>query len=203
MCVSFNLNSNFDTSKIKQEFKTKSLHGQTKDAFSKNKIGAWHYDVVEAGFRCNMTDLQAAIGLVELERYEETLEKRKFIFNSYDKAFKNKSWAITPISETANKISSFHLYLLRILDISENQRNKIIEKINSFFGYRAIHFIRINQNFTPKNTYMSKKTISKFDNILLDQKKNEIKDTTQKINDKELEQSLLNLGLSIANTEEN
>ena len=82
-------------------------------------------------------------------------------------------------------------------------QNKIIEKINSFFGYRAIHFIKINQNFTPKNTYMSKKTISKFENILLDQKKNEIKDTTQKINDKELEQSLLNLGLSIANNEEN
>ena len=85
----------------------------------------------------------------------------------------------------------------------QNFQNKIIEKINSFFGYRAIHFIKINQNFTPKNTYISKKTISKFENILLDQKKNEIKDTTQKINDKELEQSLLNLGLSIANNEEN
>ena len=74
-----------------------SLHGQTKDAFSKNQIGAWKYDVVEAGFKCNMTDLQAAIGLVELGRYEQTLQRRKTIFNAYQKAFSTKKWAKTPV----------------------------------------------------------------------------------------------------------
>ena len=82
-------------------------------------------------------------------------------------------------------------------------QNKILEKINSFLGYKAIHHIKIHQNFTSKNTYNSPKIISKFDNNFLNQKKSEIKDTTQKINDKELGQSLLNLGLSITKNEEN
>ena len=81
--------------------------------------------------------------------------------------------------------------------------NKILEKINSFFGYQAIHRIKIQQNFVSKNTYKFSKTNNKYDNDLLIQKKSEIKDTIQKINDKELEQSLLNLGLSIARNEEN
>ena len=80
-------------------------------------------------------------------------------------------------------------------------QNKIIEKINSFFGYKAIHYIKIHQNFTSKNTYNSPKIIDKFDNNFLNQKKKEIKDTTQKINDKELGQSLLNLGFSITKNE--
>ena len=82
-------------------------------------------------------------------------------------------------------------------------QNKILEKINSFFGYQAIHGIRIHQNFSSKDTSTSTKIIRNFDNNLLNQKKIEIKDTTQKINDKELEQSLLNLGLSITSNEEN
>lgn len=82
-------------------------------------------------------------------------------------------------------------------------QNKILEKINSFFGYKAIHYIKIHQNFISKKTRTSSKIISKLDNNLLNNKKNEIKDTTQKINDKELEKSLLNLGLSIVKNEEN
>ena len=81
--VAFNLKE-FSSQELQQKFKVSSLHGQTKDAFSKNQIGAWKYDVIEAGFKCNMTDLQAAIGLVELKRYEETLERRKTIFDKYN-----------------------------------------------------------------------------------------------------------------------
>ena len=76
-----------------------------------------------------MTDIQAAIGLVELERYEENLQRRMEIFNLYDKGFKNIEWAITPISKTSNKTSSFHLYLLRVKNINEKQRNEIIQHI--------------------------------------------------------------------------
>jgi dTDP-4-amino-4,6-dideoxygalactose transaminase len=140
--VSFNLNPSFDTNKIKQEFKTSSLHGQTKDAFSKNQIGSWHYDVVEAGFKCNMTDLQAAIGLVELERYEQTLTKRKYIFDKYTTAFNKEEWAITPIYETSEKTSSYHLYLLRIKDINEIKRNEIIVEISK-------HNIAVNVHYIP------------------------------------------------------
>lgn len=82
-------------------------------------------------------------------------------------------------------------------------QNKILEKINSFFGYQAINQIRIHQKLFPENSYATKKTVSNFNKNLPDQKIVEIKDTIQKINDKELEQSLLNLGLSISKNEEN
>ena len=79
--------------------------------------------------------------------------------------------------------------------------NKIIEKINSFFGYKAIHRIRISQRFTSKNIVPTKNEFNEELDDFLKQKKIEIKDTTQKINDKELKESLLNLGLSIAKNE--
>ena len=82
-------------------------------------------------------------------------------------------------------------------------QNKILEKINSFFGYQAINKITIHQKLFPENSDVTKKTVSNFNKNLSDQKIVEIKDTIQKINDKELEQSLLNLGLSIAKNEEN
>ena len=66
----------------------KILHGQSKDALSKTKKGGWKYDVVEPGYKCNMTDIQAAIGLVELERYEENLQRRMEIFNLMIKGLK-------------------------------------------------------------------------------------------------------------------
>ena len=82
-------------------------------------------------------------------------------------------------------------------------QNKILEKINSFFGYKAIHHIKIHQNFALKNSQTFKEKIDRQDESLFNQKNNEIKDTIQKINDKELGQSLLNLGLSVAKNEEN
>ena len=82
-------------------------------------------------------------------------------------------------------------------------QNKILEKINSFFGYQAIQQIKINQNFFQKNPYSNIKEISNLKKNLSNQKIIEIKDTIQKINDKELEKCLLNLGLSIAKNEEN
>ena len=82
-------------------------------------------------------------------------------------------------------------------------QNKILEKINSFFGYKAIHRIKIHQNFALKNSQSFKEKIDIKDDSLFNQKNNEIKDTIQKINDKELGESLLNLGLSVVKNEEN
>ena len=80
--IMLNLPDSFDCNKIYQQLNVRSLHGQSKDALDKvNHVGGWRYDVVEAGYKCNMTDVQAAIGLVELARYEEILTKRKVIFD--------------------------------------------------------------------------------------------------------------------------
>ncbi|MFM7637027.1 MAG: DegT/DnrJ/EryC1/StrS family aminotransferase [Crocinitomicaceae bacterium] len=127
--VCFNLPDSFDHEEIYKEFCIKILHGQSKDALAKTVKGAWRYDVLEPGFKCNMTDLQAAIGLVELERYEENLERRKQIFEAYDAAFKPENWAITPVYKSENRETCYHLYLLRIANVSEAQRDAIIQEI--------------------------------------------------------------------------
>lgn len=139
--VVFNVADKFDHTELQKQFKTSSLHGQTKDAFSKMQVGAWRYDVVEAGFKCNMTDLQAAIGLVEIERYAETLAKRKLIFDYYTNRLNQYEWANTPIYETETKTSSYHLYLLRINNCSEEQRNEIIQKISEQEVAVNVHYL--------------------------------------------------------------
>ncbi len=139
--VVFNVADKFDHKELQKQFKTSSLHGQTKDAFSKMQVGAWRYDVVEAGFKCNMTDLQAAIGLVEIDRYEDTLRKRKEIFDYYTERLSQYDWANTPVYETADKTSSYHLYLLRINNCTEEQRNKIIEEISKKEVAVNVHYL--------------------------------------------------------------
>jgi len=137
----FDLPSNFDHELIYKDFCTMILHGQNKDALAKTQKGNWRYDVEEPGFKCNMTDLQAAIGLVELERYQENLDRRKAIFEQYDAAFKDESWALTPLHSTDDKITSYHLYQLRIDGITENQRDKIMQLIFDQDVSVNVHFL--------------------------------------------------------------
>lgn len=127
--ICFSLPENFDHDAIYKEFCTLILHGQSKDALAKAQKGNWRYDVEEPGFKCNMTDLQAAIGLVELDRYQENLDRRKAIFEAYDAAFKQKEWAITPIYKNESKETCYHLYLLRIAGATEAQRDAIMQEI--------------------------------------------------------------------------
>lgn len=141
--VVFNVADKFDHAELKKKFKISSLHGQTKDAFSKSQIGAWRYDIVEAGFKCNMTDLQAAIGLVELNRYEETLKRRKEIFDRYTKELNKYDWANTPTYQTEDKTSSYHLYMLRINGCTEEQRDQIINKIGEQQVAVNVHYIPV------------------------------------------------------------
>jgi len=140
--VCFNLPENFDHEEIYKEFCIKILHGQSKDALAKTQKGAWRYDVLEPGYKCNMTDLQAAIGLVELDRYSENITRRKEIFEAYDSAFKSESWALTPLYRTADRETCYHLYLLRIANISEHQRDEIIQAIFD-------HDVAVNVHFQP------------------------------------------------------
>ena len=86
--ICLNLPAPFDNSIVYYGLNIKSLHGQTKDALEKSKVGGWRYDIVEPGFKCNMTDIQASMGLIELERYDnDMLVRRKEIFDSYSRAF--------------------------------------------------------------------------------------------------------------------
>jgi dTDP-4-amino-4,6-dideoxygalactose transaminase len=125
-----NLPDRFDPGKLYQNLNIRALHGQTKDAFAKVKKGGWRYDVVEAGYKYNMTDILASIGLVELDRYDDdTLVRRREIFEQYHEKLKKYDWARVPIYEDENRQSNYHLYLLRIKDCSENERNRIIYEI--------------------------------------------------------------------------
>ncbi len=127
--LTFNLPEAFDHEKIYKDFCTFILHGQNKDALAKTQKGNWRYDVEEPGFKCNMTDLQAAIGLVELGRYQENLDRRKDIFQRYTNALKQTPWAIIPKYISEEKETCYHLYLLRIKDATEAQRDQIMQHI--------------------------------------------------------------------------
>lgn len=128
--IMLNLPDPFDNEEVYRYLCTYTLHGQNKDALSKTRKGAWRYDVLVSGFKGNMTDIQASIGLVELERYEsDTLVYRRHIFEKYKQAFSEYAWAQLPVYKTADKKSSYHVYCLRIKGITEEQRDEIIQKI--------------------------------------------------------------------------
>jgi dTDP-4-amino-4,6-dideoxygalactose transaminase len=129
--ICINLPEPFDHAEVYKLLNTLSLHGQNKDALAKyGKKGNWEYDVIDAGFKCNMTDVLSSIGLIEFERYEtETLPKRKQIFLRYVAGLRTKEWAIVPDFQTEDRESSYHLFLLRIKNASREQRDAIIEKI--------------------------------------------------------------------------
>ncbi|AKN29545.1 capsular biosynthesis protein [Clostridium carboxidivorans P7] len=123
-----------------KQFKLESLHGQSKDALSKMKAGAWKYDIVTDGFKCNLTDIGSAIGLVQLTRYEEMLKKRKAIFDLYSKYLAEKDWAILPSEGDGDTVTSYHLYLLRIKGFGEEQRNEVIENLAELDIATNVHY---------------------------------------------------------------
>ena len=105
-----------------------SLHGQSKDALAKTKLGAWEYDIVGPWYKCNMTDIMAAMGLVQMKRYPDMLLRRKAIIERYDKAL--KAAGIETLDHyTDLHQSSGHLYITRVPNISTEQRQAIIEKM--------------------------------------------------------------------------
>jgi dTDP-4-amino-4,6-dideoxygalactose transaminase len=140
--ICLNLPEPFNNLEIQKYLKIKSLHGQTKDAFTKTQAGGWRYDIVEPGYKYNMTDIQAAMGLVELKRYDsDMLKRRKEIFDYYSRSFAKYKWAQVPDYETKEKITSYHVFLLRIKEISEDTRDEIIRKITEKGVSVNVHFI--------------------------------------------------------------
>ena len=120
--------SGIDNVEIYKMFQLLSLHGQNKDALAKTKLGAWEYDIIGAWYKCNMTDVMAAIGLRQLDRYPRMLRRRTEIIREYD-AMCDELGVFHLNHHTDNMDSSNHLYLTRIPDITETQRNEIIEKM--------------------------------------------------------------------------
>ncbi len=123
--LTWNTLPGIDNEEIYKQLQLYSLHGQSKDALAKTQLGAWEYDIVGTWYKCNMTDVAAAIGLVQMKRYAEMLRRRKEIILKYDSIL--TSLGVDVLAHYTNEYeSSGHLYLTRIPNISEQQRNEII-----------------------------------------------------------------------------
>ena len=124
-----------------QEFQLLSLHGQSKDALSKMKLGSWEYDIVYPGYKCNMTDITASFGLAQLERFPEITKKRMKTIAAYDEAF--LPLGVERLEHHGSDYQgNGHLYLARIPGINEQQRNEIIAEM-------AARGIACNVHFKP------------------------------------------------------
>ncbi len=117
-----------DDEAVYKQYQLLSLHGQNKDALSKNKSGGWEYDIIAPYYKCNMTDIQASIGIVQLERYEAMLKRRFEIIAMYDEAFAHDPIQCLKHQSDIHR-SSGHLYFTRIDGMNEAQRNKFIESM--------------------------------------------------------------------------
>ncbi|NBH19563.1 DegT/DnrJ/EryC1/StrS family aminotransferase [Clostridiaceae bacterium] len=124
-----------------QQYMLLSLHGQSKDALTKTQAGSWEYDIVEPNYKCNMTDIMAAIGVSQLERYSDMLAHRKKIIKRYDTVCETLPVKILN-HLTKESVSSGHLYLVRINEYDSKQRNILIRKM-------AEHGIATNVHYKP------------------------------------------------------
>lgn len=125
---------------IYKKYMILSLHGQTKDALSKTKIGSWEYDILEPAYKCNMTDIMAAIGLAQFTRYDKLLEYRHKIVKMYDEGFsKNPNLQVLK-HDTENGNSSYHLYLIRLVGKEEEYRNEVIKKMAELGVATNVHY---------------------------------------------------------------
>ena len=126
--VTWKQNENFDNEELYREYQIYSLHGQTKDALAKTKAGSWEYDIVIPGYKCNLTDIAASIGLVQLDRYPKLLERREDIIDQYNKGFEGTR--ITALSHSSEDYKSCgHLYITHVEGATFEQRGEIIVKM--------------------------------------------------------------------------
>jgi dTDP-4-amino-4,6-dideoxygalactose transaminase len=124
---------------IYKQFMLYSLHGQSKDALAKTKIGAWEYDIVYPAYKCNMTDILASFGLIQIKRYEGLLERRKEIIKIYDSIL--IPLGVKSLQHFGEEFSSTgHLYLARIPNVNESERNEIIVKMAGYEIATNVHY---------------------------------------------------------------
>ena len=139
-----------DDAEIYHEYQLLSLHGQNKDALAKTKLGAWEYDIKGTYYKCNMTDVLAAIGLVQMKRYSGLLVRRREIIAQYDKGLKDLPVEVLPhFTDVAQ--GSGHLYLVRLLDFDEKKRNLFIEKMAEKGVATNVHYKPLPMHTAYKN----------------------------------------------------
>lgn len=139
--ICINLPKNFNNAEEYQLMRMWTLNGQNKDAFAKSQTAGWRYDILFQGLKVNMPDLCAAVGLAQIRKYEDLLLQRERVALQYESFFKTKSWAQLPVLEDEDRKSCFHLFPLRIYDITEEQRDQMIESISSWGVSVNVHFI--------------------------------------------------------------
>jgi dTDP-4-amino-4,6-dideoxygalactose transaminase len=140
ICIS--LPDYFIGSEVYAKMRLMSLNGQTKDAYSKSKAGGWRYDIVLPGYKMNMPDVCAAIGLAQIRKYRDIiLVERKRVASQYVNRFKDLEWTILPSLKNNEKESSYHLFALRFRDFTENQRDILIDEISKRGVSVNVHFI--------------------------------------------------------------
>ena len=140
--LTWNLPEHFDNEEIYKELMLLALHGQNKDALAKLKAGAWKYDIVMPGYKCNMTDIMASIGLVQLQRYDgEILKKKEELVSYYEKYLGDLTDKIElPIFKNDIKESCKHLYMIRLKNQDEEKRNEVIAKLGENDIATNVHF---------------------------------------------------------------
>ena len=148
--ITWRSHEGIDDEKLYHRFMLYSLHGQSKDAFSKMQLGAWEYDIVYPAYKCNMTDIAAAMGIMQLKRFDGLMEKRKAIIREYDK--KLLPLGIEQLHHFSDKgEGNGHLYLMRIPGITEKQRNEIIVKMAEAGIATNVHFKPLPMHTAYKN----------------------------------------------------
>lgn len=148
--LTWNTISGISNENIYKKLQLLSLHGQSKDALAKTKLGAWEYDIVGTYYKCNMTDVAAAIGLKQFERYPDMLKRRKEIIGMYDSAL--RPLGVETLEHYTDKYeSSGHLYLTRIPGISAEQRNEIITKMAERGVACNVHYKPLPMHTAYKN----------------------------------------------------
>ncbi len=139
--ICLNLPEPFDNDELYKEVRILSLNGQTKDAFTKSQAGAWRYDIVAHGMKFNMPDINAAIALAQLRKYDYLLGERRRVYERYSSLLKEYHWAILPQQDTKELTTSYHLYPLRINPITEGQRDKLIQYLAEKDIATNVHYI--------------------------------------------------------------
>ena len=128
-----------DDAEIYHQVQLYSLHGQSKDALKKNQPGMWEYDIVGTWYKCNMTDIMGAIGLIQFDRYPEMLKRRRDIIEKYDRAFKPLGVEVLP-HYSDDHISSGHLYITRVPNCDDQKRREIIIKMAELGISTNVHY---------------------------------------------------------------
>lgn len=129
----------FDSDELYRQFMLQSLHGQTKDALAKNRAGAWEYDIAFPGWKCNMTDIQAALGLAQLRRYPASLARRRAIVEHYEHALAERNVELLA-HYGENFASSGHLMLVRLTGKTQAFRNALIERMANDGVATNVHY---------------------------------------------------------------